>query len=398
MLVIAPISLRAGAGGELDMIEFSTQLSARGWQVCVAEYNTLHLGEARQTAEDVERLLGPAEHVVVPAAKWAERILPLPSFRGWQYLTRLIRKADVVLMSQYYGVDLATWVVTRLSRKRIVLSQGNSLYRGKPEVLREVVQEGYLRSVGRAVRVLVDGVRVCNRDDLNSILAEGQPHVVVVHPMSPRALRLANGPAETRATNQSRDRPFRLLFAGRMAHQKGVDLIAQAVTVLIAGDARWESRLLIRIAGSNALGNELASVADHFPSTVQHLGVLSDAGLVRELEAADAVLMPSRYESFGISALEAELVGTPVLGSDVRGLRDAVATARSGFLVPPTVDGIARGIAAMWEKWEKDPRGWEALRESTRAFAIEAFGARARAREFDHFVELLIAEVPSHPA
>ncbi|WP_223286527.1 glycosyltransferase, partial [Kocuria atrinae] len=52
------------------------------------------------------------------------------------------------------------------------------------------------------------------------------------------------------------------------------------------------------------------------------------------MRSADAVAMPSSSETFGLVALEAQACGTPVLATDVDGLRYAVEADRTGWLVP----------------------------------------------------------------
>ncbi len=130
--------------------------------------------------------------------------------------------------------------------------------------------------------------------------------------------------------------PERLLFAGRLAPQKGVDTVIRAVAelaldgewrLIVAGEGEWRPTYM-RLARDLGVGNR-----------VEWLGWLPREALRRELWGCAALLMPSRYEPFGLSALEGMACGTPVVGSDVGGLAELVREGDSGVLVPPDSPG-----------------------------------------------------------
>ena len=92
-----------------------------------------------------------------------------------------------------------------------------------------------------------------------------------------------------------------------------------------------------------ALRKALASLG--ISSALRLEPALPQERLVDFYRAADVVLIPSRTESFGLVALEAASCGTPVVASDVGGLRTTVRDGVTGVLVAPDgPDGYARGL------------------------------------------------------
>ena len=127
-----------------------------------------------------------------------------------------------------------------------------------------------------------------------------------------------------------------LLFVGRIQPLKGLDVAVRALAALEHPDA-----VLVAVGGTSgpAGDSHLAEVTE----LARQLGVLDRLRLVPAqphhllstyYRAADAVLVPSRSESFGLVALEAAACGTPVIASAVGGLRTLVRHGESGFLVP----------------------------------------------------------------
>ena len=131
------------------------------------------------------------------------------------------------------------------------------------------------------------------------------------------------------------------LFVGRLQAHKGPDVAVRALAEALARDPDGTSDVVLAVVGGPSgagpgeeVGRlmELASalgVADRvmlFPPQPQ-------VRLADFYAAADVVLVPSRSESFGLVALEAQACGTPVVAAGVGGLRYVVTDGVGGFLV-----------------------------------------------------------------
>ena len=83
------------------------------------------------------------------------------------------------------------------------------------------------------------------------------------------------------------------------------------------------------------------------PDRVDFLGSITDtARLARLYSQADALVLPSRYESFGLPVLEAMACGTAVIASDLPALREVAATA-AVYAAPGDVDGWAAALRSV---------------------------------------------------
>ncbi len=128
-----------------------------------------------------------------------------------------------------------------------------------------------------------------------------------------------------------------LLFVGRIQPLKGVAVAVRTLAALSAD--RPDARLVVVGGPSGPQGD--AEVARTVALVEEH-GLRDQVVFVpprpHELlstyyRAADVCLVPSRSESFGLVALEAAACGTPVVASDVGGLRSLIDHGRTGYLV-----------------------------------------------------------------
>ena len=133
-----------------------------------------------------------------------------------------------------------------------------------------------------------------------------------------------------------------VLFVGRIEPLKGVDTLIQAMSCLqlteerpvhlaiIGGDpAASPEEMSAEMARLQKLCDDLA-----VGQTVVFLGKRDQDKLPYYYSAAELVVMPSHYESFGMVALEAMACGTPVIASEVGGLAYLVRDGETGFTIP----------------------------------------------------------------
>jgi glycosyltransferase involved in cell wall biosynthesis len=125
---------------------------------------------------------------------------------------------------------------------------------------------------------------------------------------------------------------IRFLYVGRMAREKGIENLAAAFE-LVAGRIP-EARLLA--AGEGPKRGELLRAAEigGWKRRLDLLG-LQMRGKIREtMHTADVFVLPSDFESFSYTLLEAMACGLPCIATDVGGNRDLVEPDRTGLLVP----------------------------------------------------------------
>jgi len=134
-----------------------------------------------------------------------------------------------------------------------------------------------------------------------------------------------------------------ILFVGRIEPLKGVDTLIRAMSCLKLDDPDHQVHLAIiggePSADPKQMSTEMARLKKlcdelRLDQDVVFMGKRDQDKLPYYYSAAEVLVMPSHYESFGMVALEAMACGTPVIASDVGGLGFLVQNGETGYTVP----------------------------------------------------------------
>ncbi len=186
-----------------------------------------------------------------------------------------------------------------------------------------------------------------------------------------------------------------VLFVGRIEPLKGLDTLIQAMSCLDLQQVHRPVHLAI-------IGGEPDAIPEDMTEEMTRLQKLCDelcmGGMVVFLgkrgqdtlpyyySAAEVVVMPSLYESFGMVALEAMACGTPVIASEVGGLGYLVQNDVTGFTVPDS------DPAALCEKLSMllgDTDLRETMGQHAAEYALDYAWEKIAARIVEVYVEVL---------
>ena len=134
--------------------------------------------------------------------------------------------------------------------------------------------------------------------------------------------------------------------ASRLSPEKGFEHLLRAVAML----RDRGTALDVVLAGDGPSRAGLARLAEELGlrERVEFLGEVAHDDVPGVLQRLDIFAMPSTWEGFGVSALEASAMELPAVASDIHGIPDVVLDGETGLLVPPAdVGALADAIARL---------------------------------------------------
>ncbi len=319
----------------------------RGHQVTVLTSRYDRCLPAREVREGVQ-VIRP--HVLARVSKG----VLMPSLFYWAWVNA--RKADVVHLHlpQLDAAYIA--LMCRLLRKPLVVTYHCDLLLPKGLIHSLANQVSHLAnrlSLGLADEVVVNTIGYAEE---SSFLRRYLPKTRAI----PTPVELAPAsPAETEAIRQQAQvKPGQRIIGmvARLAAEKGVEYLVEAMPEIIA--AHPTARVLHvgqfqNVVGEEEYSQKLNPLIQALDSHWTFMGILPSAELTAFYQLCDVTVLPSTNstESFGIVQVESMACGTPVVASDLPGVREPVKLTGMGRLAPPAdPHALATAIKAVLDQ------------------------------------------------
>jgi glycosyltransferase involved in cell wall biosynthesis len=315
-----------------------------------------------------------------------ERPRPVRLAMGAMALLAEARGADVLYATGMYA---RSGLVSRFRRIPLVMklvsdpayerARSLGLFAGTLDEFQDSVPTPSVRAlkalrqvtVGRARRIVIPSEYLARIARGWGIPGE---RIAVIPNPAPRVDGL---PSRDEARKRLRVTGPTLVFAGRIVMQKNLPLAIAALR-----DAPHASLVIVG-EGPELPAVERAVSDAGIAERVSFEGALPRESVMEWLRAANAAVLPSSWENFPHSAVEALAAGTPVIATTVGGVPEIVQHEVNGLLVPPAdVGALAAAMRAVTQNPELLSRLREGAAETSgRYVSEETFGAIERELE-----------------
>jgi len=263
---------------------------------------------------------------------------------------RALKSADFFKTNQMVGSWTAV-IAKMLFKKRLILRQGF------PWLL--TLQEKKESKVKIIIASLIEPIAYKVADKIVVTSQHTREYVIEKYGLNPERVVVIPNYVDTDAFKPSKTtgkEKNRIIFVGRLDKEKNLVNLIDAVKTLdvelvLIGEGPYEEILKTKVE-SERIGN------------VSFLGVIPNERLPLELNRSEIFVLVSIYEGNPKTLLEAMACGLPVIGTDVRGIKEVINHKKNGYLCDTSAESMKEAIMNVLESDELRGRMGRYARET----------------------------------
>ncbi len=121
---------------------------------------------------------------------------------------------------------------------------------------------------------------------------------------------------------------FEILYVGQLVHRKGVDLLLEAILSLLPS----YPLLSLTLIGDGNQRAQFSKMASSYADRIHFIGVLPSDQILARMKESFVLVLPSRFDGWGVVVNEALSAGVPVIASDACGAADLLRDGENGYI------------------------------------------------------------------
>jgi glycosyltransferase involved in cell wall biosynthesis len=289
-----------------------------------------------------------------------------------RYVSKFARKTDLLIDNSDVGIPWLSPLYSRIPRITIIHQLVREIF--YDELPRPISDLGFTLEPMMYRLYSKSKIVAASQSTASDLILCGIPrrNIDVIEPGCPNP--------GLPVTSLSERSPKTIGCVSRLMKYKGLQLALKSLSKV----AKGFPDIQLLVAGSGPYQEDLSrlSVNLGISKNVHFLGRVSEQSKFKLYGQTRLAIYPSFREGFGISVIEANSVGTPVVGWDVPGSRDSIIDGRTGLLAPfPDESAFADRICTLLT----DDQAWHNLSESASKWALDHSWDKS-AKDFENVV------------
>ncbi len=328
-----PMSLNYGGGCENWFSELSNILINKyNMQIDIIDTNFIPI--KRWSDKEVKGKIKNVKHYRIN--EFVRNNILLPKVHNIKEIANIFKEYDLLYFNfSFIFQDILMYLVKRKVKKPMICGIHAPLF------FENKIHNTYVKLITKRVLKKFDAIHVLNDKDKNIMKKWGIKKVYYIPSGS--------NTDDFKLKKFKKTSRLKFLFVGRLAEQKGVDILVEGIKRFL--EENPEAKVEFNIVGSGEKRRLVEELAKN--DKVNYLGFVDD--IVKIYQNNDVLLAPSRQETFGLIITEANSCGLPVISSNIPGPNKLILNGKNGwFLKELNAKELANKIQYVYNKWRKD--------------------------------------------